>query len=42
MATAERLQGWIVDSVRELQRIAPETLVRLRFDKFRAIGSVKN
>jgi len=40
-ATADRLQGWIVDSVRELQRVAPETLVRLRYDKFRAIGSVK-
>ena len=39
-ATAERLQSWIVDSVRELQRLAPETLVRLRFEKFRAIGSV--
>ena len=39
-ATADRLQGWIVDSVRELQRIAPETLVRLRFEKFRSIGSV--
>jgi acetyl-CoA carboxylase carboxyl transferase subunit alpha len=39
-ATADRLQAWIVDSVRELQRIAPETLVRLRFEKFRAIGSV--
>ena len=39
-ATAERLQGWIVDSVRELQRLAPETLVRLRFEKFRSIGSI--
>ncbi len=39
-ATADRLQGWIVDAVRELQRIAPETLVRLRFEKFRSIGSV--
>ena len=39
-ATADRLQGWIVNSVRELQRIAPETLVRLRFEKFRSIGSV--
>jgi acetyl-CoA carboxylase carboxyl transferase subunit alpha len=39
-ATADRLQSWIVDSVRELQRVAPETLIRLRFEKFRAIGSV--
>jgi acetyl-CoA carboxylase carboxyl transferase subunit alpha len=38
-ATADRLQGWIVDSIRELQRIAPDTLVRLRFEKIRNIGS---
>jgi len=39
-ATAERLQTWIVDTLRELQRVSPETLVRLRYDKFRNIGSV--
>ncbi len=38
-ATAERLQGWVVDSIRELQRLAPDTLVRLRFDKIRNIRS---
>ena len=38
-ATADRLQGWIVDSIRELQRLAPDTLVRLRFEKIRNIGS---
>jgi acetyl-CoA carboxylase carboxyl transferase subunit alpha len=38
-ATAERLQGWVVDSIRELQRLAPDTLVRLRFDKIRNIGT---
>jgi acetyl-CoA carboxylase carboxyl transferase subunit alpha len=37
-ATAERLQGWVVDSIRELQRLSPDTLVRLRFDKIRHIG----
>lgn len=39
-AMAERLQSWIVDSLRELQRVSPDTLVRLRYDKFRNIGSV--
>ena len=41
-ATAERLQGWVVDSIRELQRLSPDTLVRLRFDKIRNIGSHKS
>ena len=39
-ATAERLQAWITDTIRELQRLSPETLVRLRYEKFRNIGSV--
>ncbi|MBX3354271.1 MAG: acetyl-CoA carboxylase carboxyltransferase subunit alpha [Phycisphaeraceae bacterium] len=39
-AMADRLQSWIVDSLRELQRISPDTLVRLRYEKFRNIGSV--
>lgn len=39
-ATADRLQSWIVDTLRELSRISPETLVRLRYEKFRNIGSV--
>ena len=38
---AERIQHYVVDWVRELQRIDPETLVRKRFEKFRSIGSVK-
>ncbi|MDZ4830027.1 MAG: acetyl-CoA carboxylase carboxyltransferase subunit alpha [Phycisphaerae bacterium] len=38
-ATAERLQGWILDRLRELTRINPDTLVRQRYDKFRAMGS---
>jgi acetyl-CoA carboxylase carboxyl transferase subunit alpha len=40
-AMAERIQHYVVDWVRELQRIDPDTLVRKRFEKFRAIGSVK-
>jgi len=39
-ATADRLQNWIVDTLRELQRVSPETLVRLRYEKFRNIGTV--
>jgi acetyl-CoA carboxylase alpha subunit len=31
----------VVDWVRELSRIDPDTLVRKRFEKFRSIGSVK-
>jgi acetyl-CoA carboxylase alpha subunit len=38
---AERIQHYVVDCVRELQRIDPDTLVRKRFEKFRAIGSVR-
>ena len=40
-AMAERIQHYVVDWVRELQRIDPDTLVRKRFEKFRSIGSVK-
>jgi acetyl-CoA carboxylase carboxyl transferase subunit alpha len=38
---AERIQHYVVDCVRELQRIDPDTLVRKRFEKFRSIGSVR-
>ena len=31
----------VVDWVRELGRIDPDTLVRKRFEKFRSIGSVR-
>jgi len=37
--TADRVQGWIVDRIRELSRVNPETLVRQRYEKFRKIGS---
>jgi acetyl-CoA carboxylase carboxyl transferase subunit alpha len=40
-AMAEAVQHYVVDWVRELQRIDPETLVRKRYEKFRAIASVK-
>jgi acetyl-CoA carboxylase carboxyl transferase subunit alpha len=38
--TAERLQSWIVDRVRELKRFKPETLVRRRYEKLRRIGAL--
>ncbi len=38
-AMAERLQAWILDRLRELTRINPETLVRQRYEKFRAMGA---
>ena len=37
---AERLQSWILDQLSELARVQPDTLVRRRFEKFRAIGPV--
>lgn len=37
--TADRLQAWILDRLRELSRINPETLVRQRYEKFRAMGA---
>jgi acetyl-CoA carboxylase carboxyl transferase subunit alpha len=36
---AELLQTWIVDRLRDLARVNPETLVRQRFEKFRRMGS---
>jgi len=38
---ADRIQSFVVDRIRELSRIDPDTLVRKRFEKFRAIGSVR-
>ena len=38
-ATADRVQGWIVDRIRELSRVNPEMLVRQRYEKFRKIGA---
>ncbi len=39
-AAADGLQAWILDQLAELSRLKPETLVRQRFEKFRAIGPV--
>lgn len=38
-AMAERLQAWILDRLRELSRINPDTLIRQRYEKFRAMGA---
>ena len=38
-ATADSLQNWVVDRLRELSRVNPETLVRQRFEKFRRMGA---
>lgn len=40
-AMADRIATYVADRVRELARIEPETLVRLRFEKFRRIGSTR-
>jgi acetyl-CoA carboxylase carboxyl transferase subunit alpha len=37
-ATAESVQGWLVDQLTDLARINPETLVRTRYERFRAMG----
>jgi len=37
---ASTLQTWILDQLADLSRIQPDTLVRQRFEKFRAIGPV--
>jgi acetyl-CoA carboxylase carboxyl transferase subunit alpha len=39
---AEFLQTWIVDRLRELSRVNPETLVRQRLDKFRRMGAYRD
>lgn len=36
---AERLQGYIVDRLRELKRFKPETLIRRRYERFRRLGA---
>jgi acetyl-CoA carboxylase carboxyl transferase subunit alpha len=40
--TAETLQNWIVDRLRDLSRVNPETLVRQRFEKFRRMGAFRD
>lgn len=37
---AEAVQRWIVDRLRELKRFKRQTLVRLRYEKFRGIGAL--
>lgn len=38
---ADRLATWIVEKLRDLSRLKPETLVRRRYEKFRRMGSVE-
>ncbi len=38
---ADGLQSWIVDQLRELTRVDGDTLVNLRFEKFRKMGMVR-
>ena len=40
-ATADNLQRWIVEQLRELKRYKPQTLVRRRYEKFRRIGALQ-
>jgi len=40
--SADSLQTWIVDRLRELSRVNPETLVRQRFEKFRRMGACRD
>ncbi len=37
---AKAVQDWIVDTIRELQRSKPETLVQRRYEKLRKIGAI--
>jgi len=39
---ADNLQTWLVDRLRELSRVNPETLVRQRFEKFRKMGAYRD
>ena len=39
---ADNLQTWLVDRLRELSRVNPETLVRQRFEKFRKMGAFRD
>jgi len=38
-AAANAMQHWIVEQLRDLTRLDPDTLVRRRFEKFRSMGS---
>lgn len=37
--TADRLQAYLVDRLRELKRFKPETLIRRRYERFRKLGA---
>ncbi len=39
-AAAENLQAWILEQIRDLRRFKPETLVKKRYERFRALGAV--
>jgi acetyl-CoA carboxylase carboxyl transferase subunit alpha len=39
-ATADAIQNWLVDQLRELKRIRPKTIVARRYEKFRRVGAV--
>ena len=41
-AASDALQGWIIDQLRDLTRVDPDTLVNMRFEKFRRMGSVRS
>ena len=41
-AAAESMKRWISDSIGELQRLSPQNLARLRFEKLRKIGRVES
>jgi acetyl-CoA carboxylase carboxyl transferase subunit alpha len=41
-AMAATLQNWLVDRLRELSRVNPETLVRQRYEKFRRMGAFED
>jgi acetyl-CoA carboxylase carboxyl transferase subunit alpha len=41
-ASSDALQGWIIDQLRDLTRVDPDTLVDMRFEKFRRMGSVRS
>jgi acetyl-CoA carboxylase carboxyl transferase subunit alpha len=41
-ATASNLEKWIVDSITDLERFNPQTLVHRRYEKFAGMGVVSN
>lgn len=40
-AAADRLEKWIIQSLRDLTRLKPDTLVKKRFDRLRKMGQVE-